>query len=185
MSLLRRKVIVGLWLLACAGLCLGQKRSAPQSHPDLSGTWRLDKTRGNYRRYNPEVADGGLTLVVTQAEPEIRIARKFVLEGQERTQALVYYTDGRGEANPTMMTNDLIRTETKWQGRKLVTRFTTRNTLRGVTVDVDTTETWALSADGQTLTVTTSVAPPRGSQPNLIFVPADLEDIKKVFTRVP
>ena len=183
--MLSRKVIVGIWLLACAGPCLGQKGPAPQGHPDLSGTWRLDKSRGNFRRYNAELADGGLTLVVTQAEPEIRITRKFVLDGQERTQALVYYTDGRGEANPTMMTNDLIRTETKWQGRKLVTRFTTRNTLRGVTIDVDTTETWALSADGQTLTVTTSVAPPRFAQPSAIFVPGDAEEIKKVFTRVP
>ena len=183
--MLTRKVIVGIWLLGCAGLCLGQKGPAPQGHPDLSGTWRLDKSRGNFRRYNAELADGGLTLVVTQAEPEIRIARKFVLEGQERTQALVYYTDGRGEANPTMMTNELIRTKTKWQGRKLVTSATTRNVLRNVTIDIDTTETWALSADGQTLTVTTSTTPPRSTQPNMIFVPGDAEEIKKVFTRVP
>lgn len=181
-----RKIVVFLCVLSFVGLCVGQagQKSPAKSRPDFSGAWTLDSSRGNYKRFNAEVAKGGMTLNITQNEPEIKVTRKFILDGKEQTQELVYYTDERGEINPVMMSNVLIKSKTKWDGKKLVSKSTTETVGHGSKFWIDTTEKWELSADGETMTQTGSISQPRGNVPNAIFVPANAEDVKKVFKRV-
>ena len=88
-----RKTFAGLWVLALACACQAQaghaKAAAPQSPPDLSGVWVLDASRGNFSRFNSELAKGGITLIVSQHDPEIRVTRRFVLGGKRNISSSV------------------------------------------------------------------------------------------------
>lgn len=192
-----KKVVACALLLSCVALALGQgnqkKPDDAASKPDLSGVWTLDKSQGNFRKVNAALAEGGITLIVSHQEPEIKITRKFILDGKERVQELSYYTDNRGEKNPAMIVNALIESKTKWDGRKLVSRLTTDNLvnsnpayrMRNIRMDIYTTEKWELSADGQTLTQTTHTTFPRMEvRDAVIYFPARDQTVKKVFRRI-
>lgn len=181
-----KKFVISLWIVLGAASCLAQsnlKKPPREDKPDLSGVWVLDISRGNFDKFNHELAKGGITLIVSEHEPEIKITRKFRVEGKERTQELIYYTDGRGETNPAMTIDYLIKSKTNWDGRKLVSRSTNSTMTRGHRIHVDTVERWELSTDGQTLIHTTSLSPLVDVSGPGIFVPANTEDIKKVFKR--
>lgn len=192
-----KKVVACVLLLSCAALSLGhgnQKKPGDLlSKPDLSGVWVLDKSRGNYRKVNAALAEGGITLVVSHREPEIKITRRFMLDGKERVQELAYYTDNRGEKNPAMMVDALIESKTKWDGRKLVSKLTADASMsrssairtRNIRMDIRMSEKWELSADGKTLTQTTETSFPRMDvEGQAIFFPAGDQTVKKVFKRV-
>ena len=185
------KSVAGLFLcalLSCAAPSRAQsnsKKTAARDRPDFTGTWVLDASAGNYGRFNPEAARGGVTLVVTHREPEITVTRKFVVGGQERTQQLVYYTDGRGESNPAMTAEQFFKSKTKWSGRKLVTTISNRAYAGTNAQFIDTEEKWELSADGDTLTLLTSTRPPPNTSNMALLILAEAEPVKKVFRRAP
>jgi hypothetical protein len=120
-------------------------------HPDLSGTWALDKSRSNYgEARGRDISKADSTLVIGHRGAELSIERTVVLKGQRETKHYAYYTDGRGESNPMAYGSGTFETQTKWDGAKVVARTPAR---RGSASE--STQTWELSADGQTLTHTT------------------------------
>jgi hypothetical protein len=140
----------------------------------LSGTWSLDKSKSDFGPFkDSEAARADVTLEVVHSEPEVKITRRAKTNGREQVQELAYYTDGRGELNPATLGRVGVKSNTKWDGNKLVARSTvTRNTPGGV-VSIDTWERWQLSSDGRTLTYTVSINSPLGTQ-----------SIKQVFTKL-
>jgi hypothetical protein len=181
-----KRTIAYLLLLLSSQVCVAVAQSRQGiigDKPDLSGTWALDNSRGNYIKFNTDVARAGITLIISHHEPELKIRRKFILDGHERTQEPIYYTDGRGETNPAMMVDQFIKSKTKWDKRKLVTKSSLKTSMRGNMIYTDAMEKWELSPDGKTLIVTTSTTTPRGDK-GVFIVPSDTEDIKKVFKRI-
>src|SRR5205085_12521983 len=107
----------------------------------------------------------------------------------------VFYTDGRGETNPLMPGQEAIKSTTKWEGKKIVTRYTLRRTLPGSVITVDVVDEWKLSDDGRTLTLRTTFRYPRGATGNTIYNPrtstggtvystTPRREIKRVYNRV-
>ncbi len=185
-----RKITIFAWLLSCAALCIaqeGNQKSASQSKPDLSGTWVLDKSKSK-----PGKKTGGLTLIISQHESEIRITRKSTLDGNEKNHELLYYSDGRGEKNPTLVRDELtgsdfVGTTTKWEKNRLVMKAMYQRKSPKGSFEMEMTEQWGLSSDGTMLTKTTKIDAPKRvtGTPDMIIVVRDQSPTKLVFTRVP
>ena len=156
------KVFLGcIALLFTLSVCQAQsggEKSHKKAPPDLSGIWTLDYSRSSVEpTMRKQIVDYVLT--IDHREPEIRITKKYKQSGRERSEEMVYYTDGRPEFTSREGRRD-PEPVTRWQGNKLVRR--TKSTPHGVQMrpplEVVTIEEWKLAPDGNTLTrtITTS-----------------------------
>jgi hypothetical protein len=75
--------------------------------------------------------------------------RRVVVDGREHIDELTYYSDGRGERNPSAFGEDALKTKTEWEGTALVSRGSTR--LGSGIVDV--TERRELGVNGTQLII--------------------------------
>jgi len=175
-----RTFLRGLMLLMglAGGVVAGQKEQPkPPGKPDLSGTWAFDKSKSKLGMLErTPLANAEVTLVIVHKDPELKVTQKGSLNGQTSSLDLVYYSDGRGETNPPMFGSREVKSKTKWDGNKLVSKSSTQIPLgRGAAGDVafiDVSVKRELSEDGKTLIITTSTSGPRGT-----------EVIKQVFNR--
>jgi hypothetical protein len=195
-------------LLLCAALSFAQSsKIEPDKQkpvPVLGGTWVLDEEQPKQSKQRSAGTHDKVTLVISQHEPEIKMTRKVVSGGQERTRESVYYSDERGETNTgaTISTtpnprDEEIKSRTRWRGDKLVTTTTVRKATAGTLLIWDIIDEWKLSPDGKTLTQTTIIKPDN-SGPDIrvgpqgrpfppgpvIYVPANGNRFKRVFRRV-
>jgi hypothetical protein len=76
--------------------------------------------------------------------------------GKETLQDLTYYTDGRGEANPSTDGKRTLRSTTQLRNNKIVIKFSPSTTVNRLSMVNERVEEWKLSSDGQTMTQTTS-----------------------------
>jgi hypothetical protein len=144
-------------LIICSLSCAS---AAAQKGLDLSGTWALDRAKSDFGPFaDSPVVRAEVTLVVAHEGPELKISRRETREGQTRTTELAYYTDGRGEMNPSTLGRVGVKSTTKVEGNKVVATSTlTRKGADGKTSTLETTDAWQLSADGRVLTQTTSIS---------------------------
>jgi hypothetical protein len=152
--------IAFLLVLFCAASVSTQTSKRDQAtekpRPDFSGTWVRDNSKSNLGPFNGSpMARAELTLVIAQHDPELKVSRKLKLSDKELTGGLVYYTDGRGETNPSSFSRAEVKSRTTWDGDKIVAQSSPSRT--SPAGDVDTTETWELSTDGKTLIQTTTI----------------------------
>ena len=84
------------------------------------------------------------------------------MSGQTRNHNLVYFTDGRGETNPNILSNEQMRSKTKWEGARLISRSSSSMSFNGQSVTLEAIEKRELSADGKTLLITNTISSPRG-----------------------
>jgi hypothetical protein len=171
-----RKLILILWVASCVVVGSAQdKKSSGQSRPDLTGTWVRSSYKSNHRG---QLENYPVTLAISHKEPEVTITRKSVIQGKEKITDEVYYTDGRGEKNEPQFQTALAvsssptsgivqkgaddpqtKTKTKWESKKLVSRSSTTLEAVGHRFYIDATQKRELSADGKTLTITTTIMP--------------------------
>lgn len=169
------------------------KQKAFKLKPDFTGTWLLDRAKSNVGP--PLVPDRPLKIV--HHDPELRITHRVQSNGQSTETDFVYFSDGRGETNPTIMVlstgtdmnkpvedKDVTKSKTKWNGDKLVTRSTLRNVVARHPLEFDIIDEWKLSKDGKTLTQTSRTVF-RQDLSGGIFVPANRPDNKRVYNRLP
>jgi hypothetical protein len=144
-------------LTALAPLCFGfslQQVNRQSNARPWNGTWVLQKS--NDGKKNSQ-GIGTVTLVILQTDQQIRVIRKQKEKGDETVQQLTYYTDGRGEANPTTDGKRTLKSISKLSDQKLIIRFSLpSNTVDRRVVINDRTDEWKLSSDGMTLTQTSS-----------------------------
>ncbi|MBI3649782.1 MAG: hypothetical protein HY231_01900 [Acidobacteria bacterium] len=137
--------------------------SAAEAKPNFSGNWALDLGRSNFGRLGPaQFKNARMTLKISHREPQLKIARQASMNGQTRNQNLIYYTDGRGEANPNLLTNEMMNSKTKWEGVKLISRSLSSMAFNGQAINIEAIEKRELSSDGKTLTITNTISSPRG-----------------------
>ncbi|HEX6185326.1 MAG TPA: hypothetical protein VFZ44_15685 [Pyrinomonadaceae bacterium] len=129
-----------------AGVSSAQVGAGKAPRPNLTGTWALDKSRSNYgEARGRDISKADSTLVIEHRDSLLSIEKTVVLKGQRETKQYAFYTDGRGESNPMAYGGGRYETRTKWNGRKVVAHAGNGN-------GSESTQTWELSADGQTLT---------------------------------
>lgn len=155
-----------LAFLSLLMICSSAAAQNAGGHPDFSGTWTLDRAKSDFGPFSESpVVRAEVTLVVAHAGPELKISRRERREGQERTTELAYYTDGRGELNPSTLGRVGVKSETRWDGDKIVaTSKLTRRGADGKEAKLETTDLWQLSRDGRVLTQTTTISFGGGKQ---------------------
>ena len=149
-------IILLLGPLLCAPAASAQKAGG---RLDLSGAWQLDRAKSDFGPFaDSPVVRAEVSLAVAHEGPELKITRRETLEGRERTTELVYYTDGRGELNPSTLGRVGVKSTTKLDGGKVVATSTlTRKGADGKPSTLEATDTWQLSGDGRVLTQTTTI----------------------------
>lgn len=154
-------VLLTLCLFAVAAAGDDKKRS----HPDFSGTWRIDKEKSDFGEFSDRpLSKADATLVVEHREPELKVRRTLSLNGQEEVKEFAYYTDERGETNQATIGVGEVKSKTKWDGDRLVSEaHITRRSQTGP-YELNVVQKWQVSSDGRTLTNTTIISNQMGAQ---------------------
>src|SRR4029453_7629705 len=104
-----KRMLIWFWIFSSTMLCLGQitrNGAFPAKSPDLSGTWTLDIANSDLGQPRRDLLYDEMTLIILQNDPEVKITCKVVKNKKERSKELVYYSDGRGESNPGIESNE-------------------------------------------------------------------------------
>ncbi len=186
-------IIACLGFLLCCNLCSAQDtRTAftAQGQFDFNGTWVLDNSNGKSNKPKRS-SSREVTLVITHHEPEIRITRNFKEKGRERIDEVVYYSDGRGETNPTSLRTFLqknpdekVKSETRWAGTKLVSKYSVRWNVSSDVLYFDVIEMWELTPDRNTLIHTIENRNPQSVFHKTIVTTGVMEPTKAFYRRV-
>ncbi|HKQ52945.1 MAG TPA: hypothetical protein VJT74_11285, partial [Pyrinomonadaceae bacterium] len=104
-----------------------------------------------------------VTVAIIQRESEIKITRLAQLKGEwQKLSEVTFFTDERGEENEIFLVEGgkprkvgQAETKTRWKGKRLVVKGKDQFRLGGQVLERAFTDTWELSADGETLTQTT------------------------------
>ena len=132
--------------------------------PNFSGEWKLDLSRS---QYGPIPAPLAVTRKVTQQGSSLSWSTYQKSAQREVTTELKYTTDGKECINK--MTNGDAKGTAKWQGDSLVIESSQQ--VQGA--EIKSRETWAVSADGKTLTILTHLTLPQQGE----------FDVKQVFEK--
>ena len=154
----RRKFSILLGLLIMIP-CLARESKHElkiQGKPDFSGTWTLDMTSSRFDVPKSGMVYDSLTLIISHHDPKLELVRKIAKKKKQWTQNLIYYTDRRGETNPSFNQNETVQSKTYWEANTLITKGTASMPLAGDVIMSDTSDRWELSADGRTLTQVSS-----------------------------
>ena len=181
-----------LLLAVCVPASFAQgNKSKPR--PDLSGTWELDRKRSNVGKSNSSNPPEQITII--HRDPELKIRKRVFANGQLEERELAYYTDDRGETNPTtawITTNPgsesgrppETKSKTSWSGDKVVTRSVFLPRTGGTILEFEITVERRLSSDGKTLTETTHTTARQDPMANSVFVAGRGNDFKAVYNLV-
>jgi hypothetical protein len=186
-SYLKKVLFVLLVILFVVPCSAHDKKDSSQPKPDFTGTWELDPSRSS--NSSGTRTKGSVTLTISHKEPELRIMRRARNDGKAFNNDSVFYTDNRGESNIAIFQgalglsarsegsaeNQELKSKTKWDGNKLVSRSAISYSVSGYNLLLNVTEKRELAADGKTLTITINFNAPAGSGGMT----------REVFTRVP
>ncbi len=148
-----RTIFAGIIVFTSALPVAAQVPSAAQTHPDLSGAWKLNSQKSDLAddyRYALSLGEERVSLSVK--DPEITVVRRYSF-GESN---LTFYTDGRTASNRDT-TGETFKSTANWDGRKLVARYTLHRAFGGSPETVDVIDEWTLSNDGKTLTLKTTM----------------------------
>src|SRR5215831_1861428 len=154
---------LSLTLILMVGTVMVGLGQTAKPRPDPTGTWEFDRVRRLVAKSHKSPPE---QIKITFVDPELKIRRQVPINGVLEERELTYYTDGRGETNPTTgwMTTDpdaqsiapaVTKSKTGWSREKIVTQSSERSYLGGAIFDYETVQEWRLSSDGKTLTQTT------------------------------
>jgi len=159
-----KAILLSLCLLACAAAADVRKKEG-KSHPDFSGTWRIDKSKSDFGEFSDRpLSKADATLVVEHKDPELKVRRTLSLNGQEEVKEFTYYTDERGETNQATIGVGEVKSKTKWDGDKVVSEAHITRRGQGGPYELNVVQKWQVSSDGKTLTNTTTISNQMGAQ---------------------
>ncbi len=126
--------------------------TAKGARPDFTGRWVLDPAKSNLGG-----VEGGISRadIIEHTEPKLTQTITARVPQGEQSTTMTYTTDG--EENTNMVADRPVKSTTRWEGTRLVTRL--KADLRGGTVE--SKEVWELSADGKVLTITRDMTTPQ------------------------
>jgi hypothetical protein len=158
-----RKLVICLFILLGATLDFGQGQTQPakQVKPDLTGKWELNRAKSDLsddERYRMTLGERSLTIL--HHDPELKLSRRFHSGKSDSESESLFYTDGRGENNVGTTAQNAVKSNTRWEGEKLISRYALRRAVawsQGTVEVVDVVDEWSLSRDGKTLTLKTTL----------------------------
>lgn len=161
-SLLTMLLTCCLLASAAAG---DDKKKEEKSHRDFSGTWQIDRAKSDFGVFEDRpLSKADSTLVIAHRDPELKIKRTLSLNGQEEVKEFTYYTDERGETNPSTLGVGEVKSKTKWDGDKVVAEAHVTRRGQDGPYELVVTQRWQVSSDGKTLTNTTNISGQLGAQ---------------------
>jgi hypothetical protein len=177
---MRRSLSASL-LIVLLTWCLSAVVSAgddkQKSHPDFSGTWRIDRSKSDFGLFSDRpLSKADATLVVEHRDPELKVRRTLSLNGQEEVKEFAYYTDERGETNQATLGVGEVKSKTKWDGDRVISEASITRRGRSGPYTLDVTQKWQLSSGGKALTNTTVIRNKEGEQETV-------EELKLVYRR--
>jgi hypothetical protein len=184
---MRTRLCFLILIVACS-LCVAQdvkQTSAPTTIVNLTGTWTLDFKASNFGDAKPHLIYDSLTLLIDHNDPVLRITWKMGKKKTVRTLDLTYYTDGRGEKNPSVSESGQVESKTSWQGKVVITKGTESSPMIGDVIMSDTTNRWELSDDGNTLIEYLWHSPLRSKFGKSSFGSLGESKMKKVYRKQP
>ena len=128
--------------------------------PDFSGTWVLNAKQGQNLGMVAAIQE---TLIVSQTSKTLELGFTDIFQGKTSTRQVRYDLSGAAVENFAAM-GDRSETESRWEGGKLITTWTSEGAIAGT--EVVRTETRWLSDDGRVM----SVESVRGENPSMIMV---------------
>jgi hypothetical protein len=162
---LSASLLAALLTLSLSVAAAGDDKKKVKSHPDFSGTWRLDHSKSDFGAFEDKpLAKADSTLVVEHRDAELKIKRTLSLNGQEEVKEFVYYTDERGETNQATLGVGEVKSKTKWDGDRVVSEAKVVRKSQTGPYELNVTQRWQVSSDGKTLTNTTNISNQMGAQ---------------------
>lgn len=146
------KILLGLLLVFLSGLL--------HAEADFSGNWVLNSGKGENLGM---VAAVDQTLVVTQTGTQLKLDYTNIFQGAKSKRVVTLDLTGAEVDNPAAM-GDPSKTVSKWDGRNLVTTWSTEGAIPGTSVT--RIETISLVDDGDSMSITTK----RENRPTMILV---------------
>jgi hypothetical protein len=149
----RKALVIGiavtLLLFAAPGV-LAQKK------PNFSGHWELNKTKSSSTRMENRV------MVIEHRDPQIKVnlTEKYP-NGEQVWNPLQLTTDGKKGFYTQVDGKSEQNFQVAWEGAKLVIKWNQDREPTG-----RKTETWTLSPNGKTLTITLTRLTPEGKAPH-------------------
>jgi hypothetical protein len=166
--------------------CVAQGLKTTQTTTvNLTGTWTLDFKASDFGGGKTYLIYDSLTLLINHNDPVLKITRKMGKKKTTRTLELIYYTDGRGEKNPSVNEKGQVESKTSWQGKVVITTGTESTPTFGDVIMSDAKDRWELSDDGNTLIEYTSSSPLRSKFGKSNFGSLGASKVKKVFRKQP
>jgi hypothetical protein len=127
---------------------------------DFSGKWEFNAEKSQNIGMMAEMK---LTATLKQTSQELVVTNATKFNGREQSSEMRFDLTGKPVPNKNPM-EAMAETVSKWDGKILVTKWTSPGSIAGSTSV--RTETRSLSADGRTLTVESK----RGKQPAMVMV---------------
>jgi hypothetical protein len=130
---------MGAMLMIAALITLCLSIAGAQNKPDLSGVWKMNRSKSQFSNGGPET----VTIKIDHKDPSYAESLTIGEGGEERTFETKYTTDGKEGSQEVM--GRTAQTSAKWEGETLLINWKTEDRFfsRKVT----------LSADGKTMTV--------------------------------
>ena len=159
-----KKIIICLFVVWCATVNFAQSSQTKPGkplRPDLNGTWQLNRAKSDLTdddRY--ALSLGEIALTISHHDPELKLGRRFHSGNADSESHSLFYTDGRGETNAGTTGQNAIKSSTRWQGRKLISRYVLPRAIarnHGTVDVVDVVDEWSLTDDGKTLMLKTTL----------------------------
>jgi len=136
--------------------------AAAQSPADFSGTWKINMSKSDPppqgRGGMQQVDQSRIVVTITQTAEMLTLVRS----GGQMEMTTSYYLDGRESTN-RMGRGEMTSTST-WDGAKLVTEGSAQMETPMGTMNLKTSETRELSADGKQMTVIVRTVSDRGTR---------------------
>lgn len=154
-----KKIITLTLAIFLLSFCALAQDDKTESRPDFSGTWIFDEKRssveneGFYKNY---------TLIISHAEPEIKITRTAIFMGKNKSKDLILYTDKRGETNFPFFSeeNPKVKSKTYWKKNTLVSEYRQNDSPFATGVGTGGSDKYSLSEDKKTLIIISIVRLP-------------------------
>jgi hypothetical protein len=139
-------------------------KAAAERKPNLSGVWVPQDERQRKPDAGP---DGWLKVIIEEHDPSLKVSVKHSLNSKTQDEEFYFYTDQRGETNhrallANVSANDQklkeeVKSKTRWEGNVLVMTYALVAHDGLMTLNMELTMRWQLSADAQTLIRTTKI----------------------------
>ena len=144
-------------------LLIGVLQASAEPPVNFSGSWELDKNRSVLPSRTFGMS-GDVQLVIDHKGDVLTIDRRVGIMGMHRGNKVVFYTDGRENANVGPRGERTV-SRAHWDGTALSMEHKTTMTRNGQTVVIETKDIRRLSEDGRVLKVDSTVRDPGESGP--------------------